>query len=165
MASTAERARAGAAAAITNPPCAYADSISALERLAPTRSDDAFDCNYALGERFFLSLYRSIGDAAFREGFRNLYLAAQVEDDADDYACAAVGINHIRAAFRGRAAGVNDAIARWYDGVLSDRTAPPNTTLVNPNLPGINGRILAAYITIGENGPAVSDFSARSVND
>ena len=119
MASISERSRIGAPVEITNPPCDYADSIAALERL-DARDADVFDCNYALGERFFLSLYRSIGDAAFRQGFRRLYLMAQVEDDDDDYAGTAVGIGHLREAFQHSEAGLNAVIARWYDGTSSD---------------------------------------------
>ena len=115
MASISENARAGAPVAVTNPPCAAVSSIAELERLNPDAYADAFDCNYALGERFFLTLYRSIGDADFRQGFRRLYRMAQVEDDADDYAGTAVGIGHIKEAFQGNAAALSEAITLWYD--------------------------------------------------
>ena len=115
MASISENARAGAPVDVTNPPCAAVSSIAELERLNPDAYADAFDCNYALGERFFLALYRSIGDADFRRGFRSLYRMAQVEDDADDYAGTAVGIGHIKEAFQGNAAALSEAITLWYD--------------------------------------------------
>lgn len=115
MASISENARTGAAVAVTNPPCAEVGSIAELERLNPDAYADAFDCNYALGERFFVALYQSVGDGDFRRGFRSLYRMAQVEDDADDYAGTAVGIGHIKEAFRGNADAVSEAMALWYD--------------------------------------------------
>lgn len=115
MASISENARTGAPVAVTNPPCAEVGSIAELERLNPGDNAAAFDCNYALGERFFLALYQSIGDGDFRRGFRSLYRMAQIEDDADDYAGTAVGIGQIKEAFRGNANAVSAAIALWYD--------------------------------------------------
>ena len=80
MASIAENTRTGLPVDPVNPPCAHVQTIAALERLNAARGYDAFDCADALGERLFLDLYLTLGDGAFRQGFRNLYLTSEVED-------------------------------------------------------------------------------------
>ena len=85
MASIAENARTGQLMEATNYPCEYTDNIAELERLTALGNDDVFICNYSLGEGFFLDLYRTLDDQAFREGLRRLYRMTLVEDDIDDY--------------------------------------------------------------------------------
>ncbi len=72
MASIAENARTGRPVAATNDPCEYTNNIAELERLTALGNDYVFDCNYSLGEGFFLDLYRTLGDQSFREGLRSL---------------------------------------------------------------------------------------------
>ena len=43
-------------------------------------ADSAFTCNYALGERLFVDLYRTLGEDDFRRGFTDLYLLSQVAE-------------------------------------------------------------------------------------
>ena len=81
LASVAENSRTGEDVEVTNYPCAYADSIARLESLNAPRGSPAFHCNYALGERLFVDLYRGLGKAAFQRGFRNLYRLSEAEDD------------------------------------------------------------------------------------
>ena len=169
MASIAESARTGQRAETNNPPCGYARSISDLEGLNSPRGSDAFDCNYALGERLFADLYRGLGDVRFREGFLNLYLLSQVEDDDDAQTGTTVGIDDLKEAFRtgaDRAATLVDVIvARWYDGTEPYDASARDTGPVDPNLPRINGRIDQAFISTTPNGPPVSRVSAASVPD
>ena len=113
MASIAENARIGQRVEATNDPCGHTDNIAELERLTDLGNDDVFDCNYSLGEGFFLDLYRNLGDQAFREGLRHLYRMALIEDD-DNYEGTQVGILHIEDAFRSDAARA--VINRWYHG-------------------------------------------------
>ena len=83
----------------------------------PGMDSDAYDCNYALGESFFLGLYHRIGHEQFRLGFRNLYLASTVEDPTDyydEYEGTSVGIAHIGEAFQFANVAVSEVIARWY---------------------------------------------------
>ena len=114
MASIAENARTGQPVEATNDPCEYTDNIAELERLAALGNDYVFDCNYSLGEGFFLDLYRTLGDQAFREGLRRLYLMALVEDDVDYFEGTLVGISHVADAFQSNAAKA--VIDHWYHG-------------------------------------------------
>ena len=116
MASVAENARTGQPVDVTNDPCQHTDSIAELERLTALGNDEVFECNYSLGEGFFLDLYRHLGDQAFREGMRRLYRMALVEDDADNYDGTSVGIQHIENAFQLNSANV--VINRWYHGTV-----------------------------------------------
>ena len=117
MAAISENARTGAAVDIAYDYCSAGDNIALLERLDAGGVIYDYDCNYALGGQFFLDLYRTLGDRAFREGVRRLYLMSQVEDDADSYDGTKVGIRHIEDAFQPDYALADAVIDRWYHGV------------------------------------------------
>ena len=161
MASIIEGARSGRPIGVTNHPCAYAASIAELERLDISRGDTEFGCNYSLGERLFVDLYRTLGEGRFRQGFRDLYAASEVEDDADDYSGTPMGIEHMKEAFRSDDGAANTVIGRWYDGTEPYDLSHLDNGPVDANLPGINGRIDEAYITVSQDGPAVSAISAQ----
>ena len=165
MASIIEGARTGRSVGVTNFPCAYADSIADLEGLGTTIGSIRFDCNYSLGERLFVDLYRTLGNERFHQGFRDLYLASEVEDDVDNYKGTAMGIEHVSEAFRSDDSAASTIIARWYDGTEPYNLSHLDTDPVDASLPGINGRIDKGYITRSVDGPAVSSFSARYVTD
>ena len=114
-----------------------------------------YDCNYALGKRIFLDLYRSLGVAAFQQGLRDLYLMATRGD---------VGVSNLEAAFKAaapdRAAAVDTAVARWYYGTEPYVDPPPDGATADPELPGVDGRIEAAFV-VSSNGTRVSSFSAQ----
>lgn len=116
MASVAENARTDQPVDVTNDPCQHTDSIAELERLTALGNDEVFECNYSLGEGFFLDLYLHLGDQAFREGLRRLYRMALIEDDADGYDGTSVGIQHIENAFHLDPANV--VVNRWYHGTV-----------------------------------------------
>ena len=124
MAAAVERARTGRPIGVTNPPCVYARTIAELESLGVSRVDVEFGCNYSLGERLFVDLRRTLGDERFRQGFRALYLASELEDDADDRRGTSVGIEHVREAFRSDDGAESAVIARWYDGTATLRSLP-----------------------------------------
>ena len=169
MASVAEYARTGEPVGVTNDPCGYARTIAELERLAPSRGDEAFICNYALGERVFVDLYRSFNEDRVRRGLRNLYQLSQAEGEDDTESGTEVGMSHLREAFRMgadiAAPVVNVITSRWYDGSepydVSGRDARP----VNPALPAVNGLIDQAYVSTMRGGTPGSSFSAQAAND
>ena len=166
LASISERARNGKPLEPNNYPCAVASNIKALARFDTSLYPDAFDCNYALGERLFLDMYGSLGENQFQRGFRTLYLVSAVENTDDDQAGAAVGINQLTAAFMSPtdAGTVDRVVGRWYDGTVAHDTAQRDTRPADARLPSINGWVDDAYITVGKDGPAVLQFSASAVN-
>ena len=164
MASIVEGARTGRPVGVTNRPCAHAATIAELENLGVSKGDVEFECNYSLGERLFVDLYRTLGDDRFLRGFRALYLASAMEDDDDDPGTS-IGIEHLRQAFRTDDGAERAVIARWYDGTEPYDRSKFDYSPVDPSLPSINGRIDEAYIATQRDGPAVSIFSARDVND
>ncbi len=144
MASIVDNARTGRPVGITNRPCAYAGSIAELEALELSRSEAEFTCNYSLGERLFVDLYRTLGEAGFVRGFRELNRHEPA------------GIEHVRQSFglTGDNGAASVAIARWYDGI-----GPfpfPATEPTDPSLPSIGGQIDFAYVSLGQYGSPAS---------
>ena len=165
MASVVEGARTGQPIGVTNLPCGYAGSIAELESLGISRGGIEFRCNYSLGERLFVDLYLTLRDERFRQGLRDLYLASEIEDDADDRRGTSVGIEHVRETFRSDDEAKSTVIARWYNGTEPYDLSRLDPSPVDPGLIGINGRIDEAYIVTRTDGPAVSVFSAQDVTD
>ena len=116
LAAVAENERTGSAVAIDYTYCSDAGDIALLERLDAAGVIYDYRCNYALGGQFFLELYNTLGDAAFREGLRNLYLASLVEDYADEFDGSPVGIRQIHDAFQSHSDAVAPIIDKWYHG-------------------------------------------------
>ncbi len=82
---------------------------------------DAFRCSYKLGERLFLDLYRTLGEEAFQQAFRTLYLKNLHDDPSDDCEGTYLGICHVEAAFKSNVSGdvaarVDKVIDHWYHG-------------------------------------------------
>ena len=165
IASIVEGARTGQLIGVTNPPCGYASSIIELKSLGISRGGIEFRCNYSLGERLFVDLYLTLGDERFRQGLHALYLASEIEDDADGRRGTSEGIEQIREAFRSDDGAESTVIARWYNGTEPYDLSRLDPHTVDPGLPGINGRIDEAYIVTSTDGPAVSVFSAQDVTD
>ena len=163
-ASVIDGARTGRQIAVTRPPCAYARSLGNLESLGISKGDIEFQCNYSLGERLFADLYRTLGHERFREGFRDLYLASEIEDEADDLPGTAVGVEHVGEALRSDDGLESVVISRWYDGTEPYDLSRLDKGPVDPNLPSINGRIDEAYVVTSKGGPAVSTFSAQDIS-
>ena len=181
-ASYAEYATRGAPIAATNSPCAGAASISELERRLPDDDDDnggggandpddagLWRCNYALGERLLLALYRELGEERFLQGWRALYAEliqqpgypSQRKFAADD-----LRIAWLRAGGMTAQPALEHIWDQWYRG-SADRAvaAPPDTTPVDPYLPAVQGYIDAAYIALNQMGEPVTSFPARDVDD
>ena len=136
-----------------------------VQGLGVSRGDARFRCNYSLGERLFVDLHRTLGEERFQQGFRALYLASEVEDDADNLRGTSMGVEHIREAFRSDDGAESAVIARWYDGTGPHDLSRLDTGPVDPSLSSINGRIDEAYVSTTTDAPAVSAFSAQDVND
>ena len=90
-------------------PCAYAADLSGVERIEETL---AGDCSYSLGTRFFLDLYRTLGEEEFRRGFRDLYrMGVDITDPEDPDAR---GMDHVREAFGFSQNARDEIIPKWY---------------------------------------------------
>ena len=169
LASVSENARNGGPIEVTNNPCAYARTIADLENLDPAIGESEYTCNYALGERLFVDLYRSLDEDSFREGLRDLYLLSQVEEEVEMQEETEVGIEHVRTAFKGDededGSIVETIAARWYDGTQPYAPSTHDTGLTNPILSTINGRIHTAYLSATQEGTPLSSISAEAVDD
>ena len=164
MASVIDGARTGRPIAVTNAPCGHTGSLAELENLGISVGDVEYLCNYSLGERLFVDLYRTLGHERFQQGFRNLYVASVVEDD-DEIPGTAVGVEHVRDAFSSDDGSGNVVISRWYDGTEPYDLSRLDAGSAAPILPSINGRIEKAYVITSLDGPAVTTFSAQGVSD
>ncbi len=168
MASVSENTRIGQPIEVTEYPCGYVRTIAELEALDITNeagADSAFICNYALGERLFMDLYRSLGEDSFRQGLRNLYTLSQTVQENDEE----VGIEHVRTALKD-VDGVDDQIvdvitARWYEGTEPYDTSGRDIDPVNRRFVTVNGGIDVAYLAATSGGPPATSFSAKSADD
>ena len=165
LASESEKARADGLVEVTNPPCAQADSILAMEGLQLERGDAGFVCNYSLGERLFIDLRRTIGESSFRAGANDLYLTSTVEDDADYFWGTSVGIYHLRESFVEADEEAEASIARWYDGTgsYSSNVSDLDGSKVGRRFANNGARVDEAYVALESNGPEVTRFSADDV--
>ena len=111
----------------------------------------------------FLDLYLTLGDGAFRQGFRNLYLMSEVEDVNGEKV--SVGIDELRVVFQSYAAAIANITARWYDGIVPHDESRLDPGPVDARLTGINGGLDRAFVSPTEDGAPVSSFSAAGVND
>ena len=168
---TVEKAHTGSPVIADSLPCAYFSSLGELVKadiLHPGEGGtfDEFLCNYSLGERIFLDLYRNLGDVDFRQGFSRLYQNSQV---LDEYLWPTeLNINHVREAFLSIESSSATVINRWYDGPTPRGIAPPDTVPVEPSLPGINGQITAHSLMFESNwpdGPGIGRLSAAGVDE
>ena len=102
-------------------PCTLVQSIAEFEDLLPNETDpwQYYDCQYTLGARLFLDLYRNMDETAFRLALRRLYLHTHFDtpacDDDPTVIC------HLREAFTTYAseetrATVESLIDRHYYG-------------------------------------------------
>ncbi len=165
MASVADGTRAARPLDVLNPPCAHASSIAELEDLAPPADADTFVCNYSLGERLFADLSRALGGPVFQEGLRRLYLLSEVEDGADEFPGTSLGIEHVRQAFGSEAGATGIVIARWYEGTEPHDASGLDDGPVTGDLPGIDGRIDGAYVSLASEERARASFSLSEPAD
>lgn len=163
MASVIEFERTGVPVGVGTDPCPYVRTISTLSALHSGSSARVFTCNYSLGERLFVDMYHTLGHDAFWMGMRQLYQVSTEHDDADAGLMGPpAGVEDVREAFGREVAGAA-IIARWYDGTVPYDLSRLDTRPADPSLPGINGRIDKAYVTLGRDGTPASTFSMRDV--
>lgn len=154
----------------TNSPCAAVDSLSELERRLPSdaRGDvadpDLWHCNYALGERLMLALYRQLGEERFLAGWRELYgiLAEEPEYPSQrDFTESDLRVAWLRAGGMTGQPELERIWDQWYRGAAGRAIeGTPDGTPADGNLPGVNGRIDRAYVALAQGGPAVESFAA-----
>ena len=169
-ASYARRGANGAPLDATNSPCAAATSLRELEKKLPADAGDApgdadlWQCNYALGERLLLSLYRKLGEEQFLRGWRELYGALADEPSYPsqrEFAEVDIRAAWLRAGGTEMQPGLEHIWDQWYRGLASrEIDGVPDPTPVDPTLPAVSGRIDQAYIALQQGGPAVHGFSA-----
>lgn len=162
-----ENARTGAPLVADHVPCEPFANLGELDRANPRHPSDGgprseFLCNYSLGERLFLDLYRTLGREQFRQGFRHLYLAVK---NRSVYG----GIEELETAFKKDAppevvSAVDTVINRWYHGAEPYDLSHLDTAPVDPSLPSINGRIESANIILDPDKPDESITSSISVD-
>ena len=163
MAYVVKNRRTGEPIGVVFAPCADARSIIELEALAPdTDADEGVHCNYSLGARLFVDMYRNLGPDAMWRGLRDLYDESLVEDD--DLKRTSLGIKHLREVFQSDPRALV-SIGRWYDRTEDYDLSQLDLRPADPTLPSINGRIDEAYVNIGEDGPRVSSFSVEDAAD
>ncbi len=154
-----ENVRTGRGLIADHYPCPYVSSIAEVVALDPERLSPADICNYSLGERIYLDLYRNLGDTAFRQGFSNLYQRSQVLDERlwPTY----LDISHFRDAFQPLAPAATPVITRWYDGPRPQGIAPPDTGPVVPELTTIDGgQVINAFVSLEDDWDAFGDWES-----
>ena len=154
-----ENTRTGRGLIADRYPCAYVSSIAEVVALDPESLSPADICNYSLGERIFLDLYRNLGDAAYRRGFSSLYQRSQVLDER--LWPTELNISHVRDAFQPLASAATDVITRWYDGPRPQGIAPSDTGSVNPELATIaGGQVINAFVSLEDDWDAFGDWES-----
>ena len=134
-------------------------NIAELERLRDEGTDrPIIHSYYVLGSRLFSDLYRTLGDDAFRDGFRNLYMLS--ED-------VRAGIEEVKTAFKeevpDKAPVIDTIAARWYDNSEPYDLSHLDTALVDPDLREWNGKLDKAYIIATDGGPPVDKIVAHEM--
>ena len=102
--------------------CHVADTITGLRQYVPGPGEDYPDyCHYSLGSALFLDLYHGLGDWAFRQGFRRLYVSIRDHEHSEACEVPESGECIVRFAFVADAPPADAAIAeavlnRWFRG-------------------------------------------------
>ena len=173
-ASYALRATAGTAIESNNMPCATVSNLADLESRSPEYSEftaeemDLWSCNYYLGERLFITLYRHLGEERFLSGWRELY--AELERDPSypsqrEFTETDIRVAWLRAGGMMMQPDLEHIWDQWYRGKASRVIeGVPDPTAVDPVLSVVNGRIEQAYLTLSPDGPPVDQFSASDVS-
>ncbi len=165
---------AGAPVESTNYPCDGASSLAELELRSADDPREAqadpglWRCNYYLGERLLLALYHQLGEERFLLAWRALY--ARLDRDASypsqhEFTETDIRVEWLRAGGMQMQPDLEHIWDQWYRG-RADRAvlSAPDLSPVDPNLPGINGRLDQAYVALSTDGPPVTSFSASDVD-
>ena len=94
---------------------------SSVKTLAATELLEDSSCARNLGERFFVDLYRSLGEDAFLQGFRALYRMRLADNPGcdDTRKCIEPNVHHVVEAFTSNvpedvAAKAKEVLLKWY---------------------------------------------------
>lgn len=158
----------------TNFPCFGASTLSELDlRLGSAGTEAQTDpnlwqCNYYLGERLLMSLYHQLGEERFLEGWRALYGELALDPSYPsqrEFSETDIRVEWLRAGGMQMQPDLEHIWDQWYRGRASRIIQePPDPSPVDPNLPGINGRIDHAYVALATDGQPVARFSASDVD-
>ena len=166
MAAAFEETRAGVSLMPNHYPCGSVKNIRDLAAMNYAMGAPGYQCNYALGERLFLDLRQLLGAADFRRGFQRLYRDIHNIGRKP-------GIAEVRAAFQGEAATptgqalnaiVDYVTARWHTGSAPYSDRRRDTRPVANQLPGVNGQVERAYLSLTPDGPATHRFAADAAD-
>lgn len=168
MAAAFEEARAGAGLMPNHYPCGSVKNIRELAAMGYKMGAPGYRCNYALGERLFLDLQRTLGAEDFRQGFQQLYRDIHSADAAAGDS--QPGIEQVRAAFQGAdtpagmvtTAVVEQIIGRWYAGDKPYNLRGQDQRAAVAELPEVNGRINRAYLSLTQRGEPTHRFAATA---
>ena len=163
----------GAPLESTNYPCDGASSISELELRLPDNPQEAqadpglWRCNYYLGERLLLALYRQLGEERFLQAWRALY-ATLARDPSypsqHDFTETDIRVEWLRAGGMQMQPDLEHIWDQWYRGRTSTAVeGVPDSAPVDPTLPTVNGRVDQAYVALSVEGQPVDGFSASDV--
>ncbi len=172
-ASYALRTMTGTTIESNNLPCATVSNLAELESLSPEYSEETAEesdlwlCNYYLGERLLVALYRYLGEERFLSGWRELY--AQLERDPSypsqrEFTETDIRVEWLRAGGMQMQPDLEHIWDQWYRGRASTVVeGVPDPDPVDPTLPTVNGRINQAYVALSLDGLPVDSFSASDV--
>ena len=130
-------------------PCPHLSNIQQLERIDSGKNGDAISCNYSLGERIFLNLWRELGNVPFRKGSQRLYQQTQAGGRG--------GVEEVKVAFNRP-----KDVERWYSSADTGTFQGIDESKPTWKLDEIHGTIDDAEIILAEGRPKVESFSAKS---
>ena len=128
-------------------PCPHLSNIQQLERIDPGKNGDAISCNYSLGERIFLNLWRELGNVPFRKGSQRLYEQTQAGGHG--------GVEEVKVAFNRP-----KDVERWYSSADTGTFQGIDESKPTWKLDEIHGTIDDVEIILAEGKPKVESFSA-----
>ena len=164
---------AGAPLEATNYPCDGPSSLSELELLSPNDVEEAqadpglWRCNYYLGERLLLALYRQLGEERFLQAWRALYAGLAGDPSypsQHDFTETDIRVEWLRAGGMQMQPDLEHIWDQWYRGRTPTVVdGVPDPSPVDPTLPAVNGRVDQAYVALSVDGQPVNEFSTSDV--
>ena len=163
----------GSALEPINYPCGSAGNLKELELRSPddpreAQNDaDLYGCNYFLGERLLMALYRQLGEERFLQAWRALY--ARLERDPSypsqyEFTETDIRVEWLRAGGMQMQPDLEHIWDQWYRGRASTVVeGVPDPAPADPTLPTVNGRVDQAYIALSVDGNPIHEFSASDV--
>ena len=139
-----ERERSGRPVQITSSPCTTIPNIVALDHPPAGAESDVRRCNHPLGERFFIEMHQRLGEESTLNGLGNYYLK-------QGFGIVGIIRSLKEAAPPTEAFLVDMVVAKWYGPTTQIGPGFLDTTLADPLLPSINGRIENLSLNLRQN--------------